>query len=81
MDQNLSNIKRRFLNLYSPPQLMDVVHGGRSHHTNDHPFKIPTQLRLQVINQILECGERRKELGEDTEFENRKNAFPAFLHL
>lgn len=54
IDQNLGNIKGKFPNLHSPPQFMHVVHGGRSHHTNNHPFKIPTQLRLQVINQILE---------------------------
>lgn len=40
---------------------MHVIHGGRSHQTNDHPFKIPAQLRLQVINQILEDRKRRKE--------------------
>jgi len=80
IDQNLSNIKGRFLNLHSPPQLMHVIHGGRCHHTNDHPFKIPTQLRLQVVNQILEDREKRKELGEDTSSENRKNSFTTFLH-
>lgn len=40
---------------------MHVIQGGRSHQTNDHPFKISTQLRLQIINQILEDRKRRKE--------------------
>lgn len=71
--------KGRIPNLDSPPQFMHVVHDGRSHHTNNDPFEVPTQLRLQVINQILEDGERRNKLGE-TVLENRTNSFTTFLH-
>lgn len=59
---------------------MHVIHGGRSHQTNDHPFKIPTQLRLQVINQILEDRKRRKKKKTWPLRRGRTRSPLAFMH-
>lgn len=42
-----------FANLDSSFQLLHVIQSDGCHESNDNPFKIPTQLRLQVVNQIL----------------------------
>lgn len=46
--------KKRDTHLHGPSQLLHIIqHGGR-HHSHDHPLKVATQFRLQVVYQVLQ---------------------------
>ncbi len=48
--------------LNSVPQTCDLIHDGRSHQSHYQTLKLPTQLWLQIIHQILNRDENKKEM-------------------